>query len=141
MKGTLIGCGGSTPSRSSTIKALDTESARSLVPRSPSNLVQLKRHLTNATSRLTSVSINAKLYIVLLKYGKPNLSMGRFLVPTTTSSYIGQMMLMIVVAPLRGKFISRPRLSKWLSKDGVFSWTRASCGRCALFIDGKFTSG
>src|SRR6516164_9324816 len=46
MKGTLIGCGGSTPggscwsrSRSSTIKALDTESATPLVPRSPSALI------------------------------------------------------------------------------------------------------
>ena len=79
-------------------EALDTESATPLVPRSPSNIVQLKHHLTNAASRLTSVSINAKLDIVLVKHGKPNLSMGRFLFldrraeqgSTTTSSYIGQ---------------------------------------------------
>jgi len=69
--------------------------------------------------------------------------MGRFLFPAQPqpARISDKMLLMTVVAPLRGKFIFRPRLSKWLSKMGFFSWIRASCGRCAPFIDGKFTSG
>ena len=71
-----------------------------------------------------SVSINAKLYIVLLKHGKPNLSMGRFLflnrradrAQPQPARISDKMMLMMVVAPLRGKFISRPQLAKCLSK-------------------------
>ena len=81
-----------------------------------------------------SVSINAKLYIVLLKHGKPNLSMGRFLflnrradrAQPQPARISDKMMLMMVVAPLRGKFISRPQLAKCLSKMGFFSWIRSN---------------
>ena len=99
-----------------------------MVPRNPSNIAQLKHHLTNAGSRLTWVSINAKIDIVLLKHGKPNLSIDRFLFLDRRADRAqpqlrisDKKMLMMVVAPLRGKFISRPQLSKCLSKMGFLA--------------------
>ena len=56
--------------------------------------------------------------------------MGRFLFPAQPqpARISDKMLLMMVVAPLRGKFIFRPRLSKWLSKMGFL----AGSGRHAV---------